>query len=100
MVEKIRTPYGLGKVVDTNLLQNIIRVRLYLDEKPENGGRRGKEKDKAKAPQNQEEKLSAEIYVYHKEDIRRIEKRHNKGKNIFEGVDAATMKEIQQLIKD
>ena len=100
--EKIRTPDGLGKVVDTNLLQNIIRVRLYLDEKPENSGRRGKEKDKEKEKetQNQEEKLSAEIYVYHKEDIRRIEKRHNKGKNIFEGVDAATMKEIQQLIKD
>ena len=100
--ERIKTPDGLGKVVDTNLLQNIIRVRLYLEEKPENGGRRGKDKDKdkEKETQNQEEKLSTEIYVYHKEDIRRIEKRHNKEKNIFDGVDAATMKEIQQLIKD
>ncbi len=100
--EKIKTPDGLGKVVDTNLLQNIIRVRLYLEEKSENGGRRSKDKDKdkEKETQNQEEKLSTEIYVYHKEDIRRIEKRHNKEKNIFEGVDAATMKEIQRLIKD
>ena len=100
--ERIKTPDGLGKVVDTNLLQNIIRVRLYLEEKPENSGRRGKDKDKdkEKETQNQEEKLSTEIYVYHKEDIRRIEKRHNKEKNIFDGVDAATMKEIQQLIKD
>lgn len=100
--ERIRTPDGLGKVVDTNLLQNIIRVRLYQDEKPESGSRRGKEKekDREKADQHMEEKLSTDIYVYHKEDIRRIEKRHNKEKNIFEGVDAATMKEIQQLIKD
>lgn len=97
--EKIKTPDGLGRVVDTNLLQNAIRVRLYVDEKPESG-RRGKDKDKDKEQQPQEEKLSADIYVYHKEDIRRIEKRHSKEKNIFEGVDAATMKEIQQLIKD
>ena len=95
--ERIKTPDGLAKVIDTNILEDIIRVRLYVDEK-QDGGRRGKEKDKE--DHQQEEKLSSDIYIYHKKDIRRIEKRHNKERNLFEGVDAATMKEIQQLIKD
>ena len=95
--ERIKTPDGLAKVIDTNILEDIIRVRLYVDEK-QDGGRRGKEKDKE--DHQQVEKLSSDIYIYHKKDIRRIEKRHNKERNLFEGVDAATMKEIQQLIKD
>jgi hypothetical protein len=95
--ERIKTPDGLAKVIDTNILEDIIRVRLYVDEKPE-GGRKGKEKEKD--DHHQEEKLSSDIYIYHKKDIRRIEKRHNKEKNLFDGVDAATMREIQQLIKD
>ena len=95
--ERIKTPDGLAKVIDTNILEDIIRVRLYVDEK-QDGGRRGKEKDKE--DHRQVEKLSSDIYIYHKKDIRRIEKRHNKERNLFEGVDAATMKEIQQLIKD
>ncbi len=104
--ERIKTPDGLAKVVDTNILEDKIRVRLYVEEKPETGSRRGKDKDKDKDKDKekderpQEEKLSSEIYVYQKKEIRRIEKRHNKEKNLFEGVDAATMKEIQQLIKD
>ena len=96
--ERIKTPDGLAKVMDTNILEDIIRVRLYVDEKQDTGSRRGKEKDKE--DHQQEEKLSSDIYIYHKKDIRRIEKRHNKERNLFEGVDAATMKEIQQLIKD
>lgn len=96
--ERIKTPDGLAKVMDTNILEDIIRVRLYVDEKQDTGSRRGKEKDKE--DHQQEEKLSSDIYTYHKKDIRRIEKRHNKERNLFEGVDAATMKEIQQLIKD
>ena len=96
--ERIKTPDGLAKVMDTNILEDIIRVRLCVDEKQDTGSRRGKEKDKE--DHQQEEKLSSDIYIYHKKDIRRIEKRHNKERNLFEGVDAATMKEIQQLIKD
>ena len=94
--EKIKTPDGLARVVDTNILENIIRVRLFVDEKQEGG--RGKHKEKEEG--QQEEKLSTDIYTYRKEEIRRIEKRHNKERNIFEGVDADTMKEIQKLIKD
>ena len=32
--EKVKTPDGLGKVVDTKLLEREVKVRLYLDEKP------------------------------------------------------------------
>ena len=51
--------------------------------------------------EEQEEKLTPDIYTYKKEEIRRIEKRReNSSKNLFEGVDADTMKEIEELIKD
>lgn len=89
--EKVRTPDGFGKVVDTNLLERDVKVRLYLDDKPK--GR----KDEA----NGEEKLSDDIYTYKKEEIRRMDKhRGNSSMNIFEGVDEDTRKEIEELIKD
>ncbi|MBR1990615.1 MAG: hypothetical protein IJ987_09075, partial [Firmicutes bacterium] len=92
----IKTPDGLAKVVDTNILENKIRVRLYVDEKPAKG-----KKDDAAKHEEQEEKLTPDIYTYKKEEIKRIEKRRDNGhKNLFEGVDAATMKEIEELIKD
>lgn len=91
--EKVKTPDGMGKVVDTNILERTVKVRLYLDEKP-----KGKNNEE---PEDQEDKLSADIYTYKKEEIRRLEKRkENKNVNIFEGVDADTMKEIEKLIKD
>lgn len=89
--EKVRTPDGFGKVVDTNLLERDVKVRLYLDDKPK--GR----KDEADG----EEKLSDDIYTYKKEEIRRMDKhRGNSRMNIFEGVDEDTRKEIEELIKD
>lgn len=91
--ERIKTPDGLAKVVDTNLLENVIKARLYLDEKPA-----GKGKNCGEENGETEEKLSTDIYIYKKEEIRRIEKR--KDKNIFEGVDADTIKEIEELIRD
>ncbi|MDD6881936.1 MAG: stage 0 sporulation family protein [Firmicutes bacterium] len=90
--ERVKTPDGIAKVVDTNLLERTVKVRLYLDDKP---------KGKNNEPEDQEEKLSSEIYMYKKDEIRRIDKhRENKNINIFEGVDADTMKEIEKLIKD
>ena len=89
--EKVRTPDGFGKVVDSNLLERDVKVRLYLDDKPK--GR----KDEADG----EEKLSDDIYTYKKEEIRRMDKhRGNSSLNIFEGVDEDTRKEIEELIKD
>ena len=88
----MKTPDGIAKVVDTNLLERSVKVRLYADDKP-----KGKQND----DDEQEEKLSSDIYTYKKEEIRRIDKRkNNKTEDIFEGVDADTMKEIKELIKD
>lgn len=93
--EKIKTPDGMAKVVETNLLENTIKVRLYTDEKPK--GKKGEE-----TQDEQEEKLSSDIYTYKKQEIKRFEKRRDSSKNmdIFEGVDEDTMKEIEELIKD
>ena len=91
--ERIKTPDGLAKVVDTNLLENVIKVRLYLDEKPAPKGKNGSDENGFT-----EEKLSTDLYIYRNEEIKRIEKR--KDRNIFEGVDADTLKEIEELIKD
>ena len=54
--EKVKTKDGMGKVVDTNILESKVRVRLYTGEKDDNG----------------EEKLGTEIFTYSKEDIRRL----------------------------
>ena len=91
--ERVKTPDGTAKVVDTNLLERTVKVRLFLDDKP-----KGKNsEDNA----DQDEKLSTDIYTYKKEEIRRIDKhKDKKNVNIFEGVDEVTMREIEGLIKD
>ena len=92
--EKIKTPDGLAKVIETNILENLIKARLYTDDKPR--AKKGEEH-----AEEAEEKLSADIYTYKKQDIKRFEKRkENKHTNIFEGVDEKTMREIEELIKD
>ena len=110
--EKVRTPDGLGKVVETVLLENKVKVRLYIDDTPQDAGRKrgGKnakneknEKDGKPAKQEeQEEKLTPDLYTYKKEEIRRIEKRRERKENanIFDGMDAATKKEMEELMKD
>ena len=91
--ESVKTPDGTAKVVDTNLLERTVKVRLFLDDKP-----KGKNsEDNA----DQDEKLSTDIYTYKKEEIRCIDKhKDKKNVNIFEGVDEDTMREIEELIKD
>lgn len=91
--ESVKTPDGTAKVVDTNLLERTVKVRLFLDDKP-----KGKNsEDNA----DQDEKLSTDICTYKKEEIRRIDKhKDKKNVNIFEGVDEDTMREIEELIKD
>lgn len=124
--EKIKTPNGLGRVVETNLLEHSVKVRLFVDENEEVKGKKNDRRDKdskdAKndkngrqdkngknertdaAEENEEkgEKLSSDIYIFDKEEIQRIERRRNnrRNDNLFEGVDEDTMKEIEQLIKD
>jgi len=92
--EKIKTPDGLAKVIETNILENVIKARLYTEDKPR--GKKGEEHQ-----EDMEEKLSSDVYTYKKQEIKRFEKRKdNKNMNIFEGVDEKTMREIEELIKD
>lgn len=111
--EKVKTPDGLGKVVETVLLENKVKVRLYVDDAPPTVGRRRGDKNdkdakKENKPEEQEEKLTPDIYTYKKEEIRRMEKRRERGRdnrdrdnaNIFAGMDAATKKEMEELMKD
>lgn len=94
--ERIKTPDGMGKVTDTNLLAGTVRARLYVEDKPR------RKKGEEEAAPSQEEQLSDDIYTYKKQDIRRLDRRkdNRKNANLFEGVDADTMKEIEELIKD
>lgn len=85
--EKVKTKDGMGKVVDSNILESKVRVRLYTGEKDDDG----------------EEKLGTEIFTYHKEDIRRLgQKKNNRQntKNILDEVDAEYIDELKALIKE
>lgn len=87
--EKIKTPDGIAVVTDVNILENIIKTRLVLEEGS---------KDK-----NIEEKLSSEIYSYGKEEIKRINKKnnnHKKKEDDLADLDGELLKEIKELMKD
>ena len=52
--EKVKTKDGMGKVVDTNILESKVKVRLYTNEKDDDG----------------EQKLGTDIYTYKKMKLR------------------------------
>ena len=56
--EKVGTPDGMGKVFDTNILEETVRVRLFTGELDENGN----------------EKLETDLKVYPKREIKRTKK--------------------------
>ena len=56
--EKVKTPDGMGKVFDTNILEETVRVRLFTGELDENGN----------------EKLEADLKIYPKQQIKRTKK--------------------------
>lgn len=85
--EKVKTKDGMGKVVDTNILESKVRVRLYTGEKDENG----------------EDKLGTEIFTYGKEEVRRLGQKkgqRQQQKHILDGVDAEYIDELKELIKE
>jgi len=85
--ERIKTPEGMAVVVESNILENKVKVRPILEEK---------DGDKP-------EKLSADIYTFTKREIRRVEKGRKdkeRDKDILEGVDAEYLDELKSLLKD
>ena len=121
--ERVKTPEGLAQVVDTNILEGKVRVRLVqLEElQPEKGdkersdrkdkGRKdrkkgdraeaeakakdgGREQKEASEAPRVEEKLSSDIFTYSKEEIERFEKRGRKGQGGKAGRAEESDKEI------
>ncbi|MCR5035165.1 MAG: stage 0 sporulation family protein [Clostridia bacterium] len=92
--ERVRTPDGPAVVTDVNILENLVKTRLVLEEASEEN--------------DNEEKLSTEFYSYGKEEIKRFGKKNRKGGNSkkerkedeFNGLDAEQIKEIEKLLKD
>lgn len=91
--ERIRTPDGIGIVTDVNILENLVKTRLVLEEASESNGN--------------EEKLSTEFYTYGKEEIKRFGKKNNGRKkketssdSEYEKLDGELLKEIEELMKD
>ncbi len=86
--EKVRTPDGIALVTDVNILENIVKTRLVLEEG-------SKEK-------NIEEKLSSEFYNYKKEEIKRLNKKggSKKKEDDLSDIDGELLKEIKELMKD
>ena len=83
--ERIRTGEGNAVVVDTSILENKIKVRLVQEE----------------ASGDKEEKLSNDIYTYTKEEIKRTGNRKKRSDDVLDDdMDAETLAEIKQLIKD
>ncbi len=86
--EKVKTKEGMAKVVETNILESKVKVRLYTGEKDENG----------------EEKLDTEILTFDKNEIKRLgnHKKNNQQntKAILEEADAEYIDELKELIKE
>ena len=91
--ERIKTPDGIGVVTDVNILENLIKTRLILEEASEKNG--------------DEEKLSTEFYTYGKEEIKRLgkknknnKKKDNNQQDEYGKLDKELLKEIEELMKD
>lgn len=83
--ERVHTPDGAAVVVEANILESKIKARLVLEEK---------DGDKP-------EKLSPDISVYKKKEIKRLGKdKHGEKEDVFEDLDAETLDEIKVLLKD
>ena len=85
--ERIKTPDGMAVVTDVNIRENVVKTRLIVEEG-------SKDKDS-------EEKLSAEIYNYKKDDIKRFGKKNNrKREDELANLEDDVLKEIKELMKD
>ena len=83
--ERVRTPDGPGIVVDTNVLREQVKVRLFLDNE--------------KGRSSEEEKLSPDVTTYKKSEIRRSGRRKNSRKKEEEDL-SVLPEEVKNLLED
>ena len=81
--ERIKTEDGVGVVMESNILENKIKVRLVLEEKT------------ADKP----EKLSTDFYFYKKQQITRLDAKVD-SKDVLDDIDEALLDEIKDLLKE
>ncbi|MEG2198751.1 MAG: stage 0 sporulation family protein [Anaerovorax sp.] len=81
--ERVTTQDGVGVVMDSNILENKIKVRLVIDEKT------------ADKP----EKLSADIHIYKKEEIKKVDGKNRKN-HAIDHIDESLLEEIKDLLKE
>jgi cell fate regulator YaaT (PSP1 superfamily) len=81
--ERIKSEDGIGVVLESNILENKIKVRLVLEEKT------------ADKP----EKLSTDIYTYKKQQITRLDSKAET-KDVLDDIDEALLDEIKDLLKE
>ena len=81
--ERIKTPEGFGVVMESNILENKIKVRLVVDEKTS----------------DKPEKLSTDFYFFKKQQINRIDPKAA-SKDVLDDIDEALLDEIKDLLKE
>lgn len=83
--ERVKTKDGKALVVDTNILENKVKVRLIEEE----GG------------DGREEKLSLDVYTYKKEEIRRLgNRKKHQDRDLEDQLDSEQLAEIEKLMKE
>ena len=80
--ERVKTVDGIGVVIESNILENKIKVRLVLEEKNH----------------DKPEKLSTDIYTYKKQQITRMDAKEHK--DVLDDIDGALLDEIKDLLKE
>ena len=80
--ERIKTEDGIGVVMESNILENKIKVRLVIEEKT----------------QDKPEKLSTDFYFYKKQQITRIDAKDHK--DVLDDIDESLLDEIKDLLKE
>lgn len=81
--ERIKTPDGMGIVMESNILEDKIKVRMIIEEKTE----------------DRQEKLSSDYSIFTKQQIRRLGGKKSEDSSV-EDLDPALLFEIKDLLED
>lgn len=84
--ERVKTRDGMGKVVDTSIFSESVKVRHFTGEKNEDGS----------------EKLTTDVTTYHKDQVKRLGDRvkGSRSDDILGDVDEELRAELKKLIKE